>query len=199
MNKLLSIIFLLTLFISPVYGATKFSQIASGGALTPATDQMLAVRSGTTDVLVTPPAQLTSPNSTLTFGGTATNPTVDVANLSANQLLGALTGTFPTGLNVPSCSTSSSALRWTSGTGFTCNTSIGAATVPQTGITGTFAQGDIMYYNGANWVDLAAGTNGFFLKTQGAAANPVWAAATASIPTFVTAMAAEVQINLGGL
>lgn len=39
------------------------------------------------------------------------------------------------------------------------------------------AQGDILYYNGSNWVNLAPGTSGWYLKTQGAAANPVWAAA----------------------
>lgn len=38
------------------------------------------------------------------------------------------------------------------------------------------AQGDILYYNGTAWVNLAAGTNGHFLKTQGAGANPTWAA-----------------------
>ncbi len=38
-----------------------------------------------------------------------------------------------------------------------------------------FAQGDIMYYNGTNVVALGPGTSGQFLKTQGAAANPVWA------------------------
>jgi hypothetical protein len=48
--------------------------------------------------------------------------------LSANQVLGALTATTPSGQNVPSCSTSASALLWTSGTGFSCNTSITAGT-----------------------------------------------------------------------
>lgn len=38
------------------------------------------------------------------------------------------------------------------------------------------AQGDIMYYNGIDWVRLPAGTAGQFLQTQGAGANPVWAA-----------------------
>jgi len=41
------------------------------------------------------------------------------------------------------------------------------------------AQGDILYHNGTNWVNLIAGTNGYYLKTQGTGANPVWAA----IPT----------------
>jgi len=39
----------------------------------------------------------------------------------------------------------------------------------------TYAQGDVLYFNGTNIVKLAAGTNGQFLKTQGAGANPIWA------------------------
>ena len=42
---------------------------------------------------------------------------------------------------------------------------------------GSDAQGDVMYYNGTDWARLAAGTNGYFLKTQGTSANPAWAAA----------------------
>ena len=42
---------------------------------------------------------------------------------------------------------------------------------------GSDAQGDIMYYDATNnWVRLPAGTSGNFLKTQGAGANPIWAA-----------------------
>ena len=38
-------------------------------------------------------------------------------------------------------------------------------------------QGDIIYYAGAGApAQLSAGTSGFFLKTQGAGANPIWAA-----------------------
>lgn len=51
----------------------------------------------------------------------------DFPVLSANQVLGALTATTPSGLTVPSCSTSASALQWTSGTGFGCNTAIVAS------------------------------------------------------------------------
>lgn len=39
-----------------------------------------------------------------------------------------------------------------------------------------FAQGDLLYFNGTNLVKLAAGSNGYFLKTQGAGANPTWEA-----------------------
>jgi len=41
------------------------------------------------------------------------------------------------------------------------------------------AQGDIVYRNASSWVRLAAGTSGHVLRTQGAAANPIWAAETA--------------------
>jgi len=39
------------------------------------------------------------------------------------------------------------------------------------------AQGDILYYDGTNYVRLGYGTSGHFLKTQGTGANPVWASA----------------------
>lgn len=42
----------------------------------------------------------------------------------------------------------------------------------------SLAQGDILYYNGTNFVRLPAGNNGEFLQTQGAGANPQWAAAS---------------------
>ena len=52
-----------------------------------------------------------------------------LAALGANQILGSLTAVAPSGLTVPSCSTSASALLWTSGSGFSCNASINAATL----------------------------------------------------------------------
>lgn len=45
---------------------------------------------------------------------------------------------------------------------------------------GSDAQGDVMYYDGTNWVRLGAGTSGHFLKTQGTGANPVWAAGSSA-------------------
>ena len=36
------------------------------------------------------------------------------------------------------------------------------------------AQGDILYFNGTNWVRLPAGTAGKVLKTGGPSANPSW-------------------------
>ena len=60
----------------------------------------------------------------------------NLAALSANTVLGALTATTPSGLAVPSCSGASSALTWTSGMGFGCNTiSGGSGTVTSVSVT----------------------------------------------------------------
>lgn len=50
------------------------------------------------------------------------------------------------------------------------------------------AQGDLLYRNATAWVRLAAGTSGLFLKTNGAAANPAWAAAPARGLTTITVL-----------
>lgn len=42
---------------------------------------------------------------------------------------------------------------------------------------GSDAQGDILYFNGTDYVRLPAGTSGQFLETLGAGANPAWATA----------------------
>lgn len=57
-----------------------------------------------------------------------------------------------------------------------------------TELTGT--QGDVLYHNGTNWAKLAAGTSGHFLKTNGPAANPAWAAASGGSSTWDTIGAA---------
>lgn len=44
-------------------------------------------------------------------------------------------------------------------------------------LVGSAAQGDILYRDASAWTRLGAGTSGHFLKTQGASANPTWAAA----------------------
>jgi hypothetical protein len=43
-------------------------------------------------------------------------------------------------------------------------------------------QGDILYHDGASWTQLAAGTSGQFLQTQGAGADPQWASAGGAPP-----------------
>ncbi len=48
-------------------------------------------------------------------------------------------------------------------------------------MVGSAVQGDILYKNGSGWTRLGAGTSGHFLKTNGAAANPAWAAVSADM------------------
>ena len=38
------------------------------------------------------------------------------------------------------------------------------------------AQGDVLFYGGTDYERLAPGTSGYFLKTQGASQDPIWAA-----------------------
>ena len=64
-----------------------------------------------------------------------------------------------------------------------------ALTLPASGTvvataTASPAQGDILYYNGSAWTDLAHGTSGQYLQTQGASANPQWATVSASLPAL---------------
>ena len=42
------------------------------------------------------------------------------------------------------------------------------------------AQGDILYYNGTDYVRLGPGTSGYALKTAGASANPAWGEVTST-------------------
>lgn len=50
---------------------------------------------------------------------------------------------------------------------------------------GTTNQGDIIYDNGTSFTRLTPSTSGLFLKTQGAAANPIWAAVNSSGSTVL--------------
>lgn len=61
--------------------------------------------------------------------------------------------------------------RDTSGTGAIEELTISAAL----DLIGSAVQGDIIYRNDSGWTRLAAGTDGYFLKTQGGGANPEWA------------------------
>lgn len=54
----------------------------------------------------------------------------------------------------------------------------------------TWAQGNIMYYNGTAWVVLAPGTAAQVLQTGGAGANPSWAASAAGAAAAVVAQVA---------
>lgn len=68
----------------------------------------------------------TGASSAPAWGGVGVN---GIAAIAANAVLANATGSSasPTAFAMPSCSTSASALNWTSGSGFTCNTAVNAA------------------------------------------------------------------------
>lgn len=76
---------------------------------------------------------------TLATTGAANIPLTALATQATNTVVGNATSgsASPTALAVGSCSTASSALIWTTNTGFGCNTSITAAVVPAGALSGT--------------------------------------------------------------
>ena len=59
------------------------------------------------------------------------------------------------------------------------------------------AQGDLIIRGASAWARLGAGTSGHFLKTQGAGANPVWAAIKIATGTYTGDGGANRQITTG--
>lgn len=108
-----------------------------------------------------------------------------LAQIGANTMLGNWTGSTAnvTANAMPSCSTSSSALIYTTSTGIGCNTAINAATANSATISTNIAGGalgSIPYQSGASVTAMLAGnaTNGLYALTENvtgsAAVAPVW-------------------------
>lgn len=94
--------------------------------------------------------------------------------------------------------TSPAAGTFTTLTGTTANLTTGNITTGNitTLKVGTTNQGDILYDNGTSIVRLTPGTSGQVLKTQGAAANPVWGAAGVNFVSNTTITAAATTGNI---
>lgn len=58
----------------------------------------------------------------------------------------------------------------------------------------SLSQGDILYYNGTNLVNLSAGTSGQFLETQGAGLNPQWS----DVPNTIVGRETYSSIGISG-
>ncbi len=114
-------------------------------------------------------------------------PVIDVQ--AANTVVGNATSgsASPTALSVGNCSTASSALNWTTNTGFGCNTSITAAVAPASGLTGTVAltnggtaasltasNGGIVYSNASTLAILAGTVTAGQCLLSGSSAAPTW-------------------------
>jgi len=82
-----------------------------------------------TGIVTTPSGSILNTPASINLSNATNVPYSSLPALSANQILGSLTSTTPSGQSVPSCSASNNALLWTSGTGFSCNTSINAGTL----------------------------------------------------------------------
>ena len=107
--------------------------------------------------------------------------------LAANQVLGALTATTPSGLTLPSCSGATNALIWTSGTGFGCNTiNAGSGTVTT---TGSPASGNLATFSGAT--SLTNGNLSGDVTTSGTLATTVVKVNGASVPASAKAVASN--------
>ena len=88
---------------------------------------------------------------------------------------GGVWGGLPIGTNGKVLTSNGTIPGWTALSGDVSG-SIGATTVTDLTMASE-AQGAVLYFNGTNWVVLGPGTSGQFLKTNGAGANPAWAAA----------------------
>jgi len=108
------------------------------GSLTTAGGQHITLTgTGTTNV--------TLPTSGTLFSTASSIPNTNLSPLLANQLLGSLTATTPSGQTVPACAGANAALQWTSGVGFGCVT-ISAGTNAPGG-----ANGDVQFNNSTSF------------------------------------------------
>lgn len=139
---------------APVWATIAGADI-TGAALTAANDTNITLTLGGTPTT----SLLRAASITVAWTGTLAN--ARLATMATNTIKGNATSgsASPTDLTIGSCSTASSALIWTTNTGFGCNTSITAAAVPASGLTGA---------------TLASGVTGSSLTSVGTIATGVW-------------------------
>lgn len=155
----------------------------SGTVVGNSDSQTLTNKTLTTPVIstISNTGTITLPTSTDTLVGKATTDTLTnkTVNLTSNTLTGT-TAQFNTALSDNDFAT-------LAGSETLTNKAVSGSTNTLTNVPGTAirmgsdAQGDILYFNGTNYVRLAPGTSGDFLKTNGAGANPAWATATGTL------------------
>ncbi|WP_155640647.1 beta strand repeat-containing protein [Burkholderia pseudomultivorans] len=113
------------------YPSPTFNSVILQNPLTPANGGTGATSStGTGSVVLSNSPSLASPTITgsLTATGLVTLPSL--AAQAANTVIANATGSSasPTAFSMPSCSNGNQALRWTSGSGFTCTSTMGSTT-----------------------------------------------------------------------
>ena len=141
------------------YSALGSGAFASAYSLPAATSSVLGgVKPDGTTISNSSGAISINLNNANTYTATQTFPAASLtlsehATQAANTIVGNGTGSSasPTALAVPSCSTASSALQWTSGTGFGCATISGGGGTLTAGTTATsgFTAGQLMMSDGS--------------------------------------------------
>lgn len=125
MRKILALLcFVSTVVFGQTYPSPTYNNLTVNGT---ATIPHAAITGGTVTGLSSPLPVASGGTGASTLAGLVTP--ADISSIAANTILANATGSpaSPTALTVPSCSTSASALNWTSASGFTCNTSVNAA------------------------------------------------------------------------
>lgn len=172
----------------------KLSQIASGGAFVVATDNIVTVRSGTTDVLTTL-GTLATQNGTFSGTSSGTN-TGDQTITLTGDVTGSGTGSFATTLKntgtagtYGQVTTDAQGRVTTGGTNDVAHGGTGAATLTAHAV---------LLGEGTSTLGFAAiGTSGRVLTDNGAGSDPSFTAlATAQIPANLTK--ADITFNLDG-
>ncbi|WP_321921704.1 beta strand repeat-containing protein [Burkholderia sp. BCC1998] len=107
------------------FASTGFMSRTGAGAYS------FTASTGSGSVVLAASPTIASPTVTGSFTATGLVTLADHATQAANTIIGNGTGSTasPTALAVPSCSAATNALAWTSGSGFSCNASINAATL----------------------------------------------------------------------
>ncbi|MEI1276590.1 glycosyl hydrolase family 28-related protein [Klebsiella pneumoniae] len=118
--------------LAQTYPSPTFNSLTLQNPLTPANGGTGATSAtGTGSAVLSTSPTIASPTITGALTATGLVTTGDLATQAANSVLANVTGSIasPTATALPSCSTSSSALTYTSGTGFACNSAVNAATL----------------------------------------------------------------------
>ena len=107
------------------FASTGFMSRTGAGAYS------FTVSTGSGNVVLATSPTIATPTVTGSFTATGLVTTADLATQAANTVLANATSSSagPTAFAMPGCSSTSSALQWTSGTGFGCNSSINAASL----------------------------------------------------------------------
>ena len=165
--------------------AQKIAQYDSGGSLTAAS---VLAWSGGASIATLYPGRLNFINNGHTMqiqppSAIAGNYVISLPNVSANATL---VTTNDTGSVTNGMLAGSIAMSKLTGTLPAANGGTGWSTLQGSinalmAASGALSQGDVFFYNGTNVVRLAAGTSGYYLQTQGASANPRWAAVSSGL------------------